>query len=89
MTLLTFTYAADDNEVFIGTVEDIIAHGLQPGSQTFHTEEDLFVALQPVREQEKIVTCVSDLDVLQTMWAQKWDQAEPTVAAIQTATKTV
>lgn len=89
MTLLTFTKAADENEVFVGTVEDVIAHGLNAGAQTFTTEQDLFVALQPIREQEKIVTCLSDLQEFKTLWQQKWMQTAQTVLTTKTATERV
>ncbi|MFC3524670.1 hypothetical protein ACFOLK_08735 [Marinococcus halophilus] len=68
-----FSYVIDEqgNEVFVGTEKDIKEMFPDREKHIFNTEEELLGGIRNFRENERIISVVSDLPVLNEHWKDK------------------
>ncbi|WP_022795205.1 hypothetical protein [Marinococcus halotolerans] len=72
MPYTAFIQRPQEWEVATGTLLDLQQQGWTSFDAIFATIEELFTSLQVFREQEWIITCISDLPELQERWQEKW-----------------
>ncbi len=68
-----FSYVIDEegNEVFVGTEEEIKEKFPARKKHIFNSEEELLKGIREFRENERIISVVSDLPVLNEHWKDK------------------
>ncbi|WP_022794696.1 hypothetical protein [Marinococcus halotolerans] len=81
MQHFTFIKLPQEREVVAGTRTDLKQHGWTAPDAVFTSVDELFASLQGFREQEWIITCVSDLPVLKQRWESKWETEPPALDA--------
>ncbi|WP_298785682.1 hypothetical protein [uncultured Marinococcus sp.] len=61
----------EGNEVFVGTEEEIKEKFPARKKHIFNSEEELLKGIREFRENERIISVVSDLPVLNEHWKDK------------------
>lgn len=73
MTSIYVKERIHQREIVIGTHSDLQKQGITSYDAWFMGEEATYEALQSYRKRELIITCVSDLPLLQKKWKETWN----------------
>ncbi|WP_022794700.1 hypothetical protein [Marinococcus halotolerans] len=76
-----------EREVIVGTLTDLKNQGRKSFDATFITIDELYTSLQEFREQEWIITCISELPELKERWHDKWTRSSPSLVTASSTSR--